>query len=69
MELHPDNRPETAEDLRQFLLGARELPVRPQVQAHTRKSVSELFKGKPEQILLWTTAGLLLVSLIASLIP
>jgi serine/threonine-protein kinase len=69
MELHPDDRPETAEDLRQFLLGARELPIRPQVRAHTRKSVSELFKGKPEQILLWTTAGLLLVSLIASLIP
>jgi eukaryotic-like serine/threonine-protein kinase len=69
MELHPDDRPETAEDLRQFLLGARELPVRTQVRAHTRKSVSKLFKGKPEQILLWTTAGLLLVSLIASLIP
>jgi serine/threonine-protein kinase len=69
MELHPDDRPETAEDLRQFLLGTRELPVRPQVQAYTRKSFSELFKGKPEQILLWTTVGLLLVSLIASLIP
>jgi serine/threonine-protein kinase len=69
MELHPDDRPETAENLRQFLLGTRELPIRSQVQAHTMKSISELFKGKPEQILLWTTAGLLLVSLIASLIP
>jgi serine/threonine-protein kinase len=69
MELHPDDRPETAENLRQFLLGTRELPIRSQVQVHTMKSIFELFKGKPEQILLWTTAGLLLVSFIASLIP
>ena len=69
MELHPDDRPETAEDLRQFLLGTRELPSRPQTQTRTRKSILDLFKRTPEQILLWTTAGLLLVSLIASLIP
>ncbi len=69
MELHPDDRPKTAEDLRQFLLGERELPLRPRVQAQPRKSIFELLQGKPEQTLLWTTAGLLLVSLIASLIP
>jgi serine/threonine protein kinase len=69
MELHPDDRPETAEDLRQFLLGTRELPSRPQTQTRTRKSIPDLIKRTPEQILLWTTAGLMLVSLIASLIP
>ena len=29
MELHPNDRPATAEDLRQYLIGTRELPPRP----------------------------------------
>ncbi len=69
MELHPNDRPATAEDLRQFLNGGRELPPRPQGQARAQNSFLQLVKGKPEQVLLWVSAGLLIVSLVASLIP
>jgi serine/threonine-protein kinase len=69
MELHPDDRPATAEDLRKFLIGTRELPPRPQGQARQKNTLFQLIKGKPEQVLLWISAGLLIVSLVASLIP
>ncbi len=69
MELHPNDRPATAEDLRQFLIGTRELPPRPQGPARTQNSLLQLVKGKPEQVLLWGSAALLIVSLVASLIP
>jgi eukaryotic-like serine/threonine-protein kinase len=69
MELHPDDRPETAEDLRQFLLGTRELPPRPQVRTNQREPLLELFKDKPASVLLWVSVGLVVVSLIVSLIP
>ena len=69
MELHPDDRPETAEDLRKFLLGTRELPVRPQGQNRSKESILTLYNEKPVQALLWATAGLLFISLVASLIP
>jgi len=69
MELHPDDRPDSAEGFRQYLLGTRELPPWPQGQARPRGSILDFFQGKTEQILLWVLAGLLVVSLIASLIP
>jgi serine/threonine-protein kinase len=69
MELHPNDRPATIEDFRQFLIGTRELPPRPQGQARTHNSLLQLIKGKPEQVLLLVSAGLLIVSLVASLIP
>ena len=69
MELHPDDRPGTAEDLRQFLIGTRELPVRPQTQLRSKNSFLDIVRGKPEQVLIWASAGLLLISLVASLIP
>jgi serine/threonine-protein kinase len=68
MELHPNDRPATTEDFRQFLIGTRELPTRPTGQAHTQTSLLNLLKGKPEQFLIWLSAGLLIVSLVASLI-
>jgi eukaryotic-like serine/threonine-protein kinase len=69
MELHPDDRPGTAEELRQTLFGTRELPLRPQLQNRPKDSTLGRSWGKPEQILVWTSVGLLLVSLVASLIP
>jgi serine/threonine protein kinase len=69
MELHPDDRPGTAEELRQTLFGTRELPLRPQLQNRPKDSILGRSWGKPEQILVWTSVGLLLVSLVASLIP
>lgn len=69
MELHPDDRPKSAEDLRQFLLGTRELPPRPQAQIRPKKSIRTFFNETPEQILILAIVGLLLISLVASLIP
>jgi serine/threonine protein kinase len=69
MELHPDDRPGNAEEFRQTLIGTRELPALPQVQLHPKDTALKHFRGIPEQILMWMTAGLLLISLIASLIP
>jgi serine/threonine protein kinase len=69
MELHPDDRPGTAEEFRQTLVGTRELPIRPPVQIHPKDSNLDHILGKPEQLLIWTSVGLLLVSLVASLIP
>jgi eukaryotic-like serine/threonine-protein kinase len=68
MELHPDDRPASAEELRQFLLGTRDLPARAQSQARPSRSSFDLLRSVPEQVLFWASAGLLMVSLIASLI-
>jgi serine/threonine-protein kinase len=67
MELHPDDRPKTAEDLRQFLIGTRDLPTRPQTQIRPKEPIFSFFGKMPEQLLLWISGGLLLVSLVASL--
>jgi serine/threonine protein kinase len=69
MELHPNDRPATAEDLRQFLNGTRELPTRPMGQIHPKNTISRILKGKSEQILIWVSIGLVIVSLVASMIP
>ena len=69
MELHPNDRPTSAEDLRQFLNGTRELPHRPLGQLRVQNSLLQLVKGKPEQVLIWVSVGLMVVSLVASLIP
>jgi serine/threonine-protein kinase len=68
MELHPDDRPKTAEDLRQFLIGTRDLPARPQAQIRRKESIFDFIGKEPEQALVWASAGLLLISLVASLI-
>jgi serine/threonine-protein kinase len=70
MTLHPDERPESIEMLRQALLGYQEPPTIPTVVARTRRAPTALDRiGQPlENALLWAVAGLFLVSLIASLI-
>lgn len=69
MELHPDDRPGTAEELRQLLLGTRELLTRPQGQIRARTSILDIIVEKPERVLIGVSVGLLLISLVASLIP
>ncbi len=72
MELHPSDRPETVEDLRQMLIGTRDLPARPTGQIRAHHPFLKFFENnreKPEQILFWSMVGLLVVSFVASLIP
>jgi serine/threonine protein kinase len=57
--LHPDERPDSIEILRQALLGTREPPTIPVAVSRRQQ--------KPDSILLWAAAGLFLLSLIATL--
>jgi len=66
MELHPSQRPESIEILRQFLFGTKELPQRPLTRPQ-RVTTLEVFLSPPENILLGLSAILLLLSLLATL--
>ena len=68
MSLHPDERPNNVEAFRQALLGYRELPTHPLASRRSRpESLGELLAHPPEAILAWSVAGLLLLSLLATL--
>ena len=69
MELHPDDRPSSVEEFRSYLMGTRELPVRPSLQPRAANPIRKLFESYPEKVFLWILGGLLLLSLIASLTP
>ena len=67
MNLHPDERPQDMESFRQALLGNWIPPV----GGTRRQSVPSfriLLADKREQILLWVSAGLILLSLITTII-
>jgi serine/threonine-protein kinase len=66
MSLHPNERPESVEELRRFLLGTKELPARPPARPRLVNVLDALSEG-PENNLLWIGAGLLLLSLITTL--
>jgi serine/threonine-protein kinase len=70
MSLHPDQRPESIEILRQALLGTREPPTIPTAvsQPQHNPSLWEIITSTPDSILLWMAAGLFLLSLITTLI-
>jgi eukaryotic-like serine/threonine-protein kinase len=70
MSLHPDERPDSVESLRQGLLGYREPPTLPVyvTRKQNNPSIWETITSPPDSILLWVTAGLFLLSLITTLI-
>ena len=70
MSLHPDQRPNSIEILRQSLLGYREPPSIPAAVASqpVRLSMWETITSPPESILLGAAAGLFLLSLITTLL-
>jgi serine/threonine protein kinase len=67
MELHPDNRPASIEAFRQYLLGTKELPARPQQIRSRTVTLLDALTTPPESVLIWLTAGLFLLSLLATL--
>jgi len=67
MELHPTDRPASIESFRDFLVGNREIPTRLQIATRPRNNFLHLISNAPERYLIWIGAGLLVVSLIASL--
>ena len=70
MSLHPDQRPDSIEELRQALLGYREPPTIPAavIGQRSRPSMWETITSPPESILLGIAGGLFLLSLITTLI-
>lgn len=65
MSLHPDERPQTVEAFRQALLGDRNPPTRP--IPHT-PSVTDYLRSSPERTLAILSAGLVIISLLTTLI-
>ncbi len=68
MELHPDDRPASVEVFRQFLLGGREVPTRPQTVMRPGGTILTFLRQIPEGVLFWIALGLLFTGLIASLV-
>lgn len=68
MSLHPVERPESVQILRQALLGDQNLPTRPR-PIPAAPSFQNFIQNQPERTLAYATIALALVSLIASLIP
>ena len=64
MSLHPADRPTTVENFRQALLGDRNPPSRP---VPHRQGLQDYLNGTPERTMLWITAGLIVLSLLATL--
>ncbi len=70
MALHPDKRPDSAEDFRLFLLGQKEIITSPLPQLHQQKqkpTLRELFRQPVEQGLAWGVALMVLLSLLMTL--
>ncbi len=65
MSLHPDERPQTVEAFRQALLGDRNPPTRP--IPHT-PTVMDYLRSSPERTLAILSAGLVIISLLTTLI-
>jgi serine/threonine-protein kinase len=67
MSLHPDERPQSVEELRKTLLGDW-MPTPRQRPQPQKQTIREMIKQPVEQILLWVWLGLLVTTLIITLI-
>jgi hypothetical protein len=64
--LHPDERPQDVEAFRQALLGDWNPSIRPRAALPTPTMV-DLFSSPTERALVWISAGLLILSLVITL--
>jgi serine/threonine-protein kinase len=67
MNLHPDERPQDVNALRQTLLGDWDPVIKPRVPLPTR-SLSDLFLSPVERALVWISVALLLLSMLTTLV-
>ncbi|MGE5248723.1 MAG: serine/threonine protein kinase [Bacteroidota bacterium] len=67
MALHPDQRPKSMEALGEVLFGTREFPTAPLLHRPRQRSPWYFALNPPESFLLWAAGGLLLLSLLATL--
>jgi len=69
MALHPDDRPNSIELFKNYLFSGGALPARPVAQQSAFEIPRlNVFSPQTDSILLWATGGLLLLSLIATLL-
>lgn len=68
MALHPDERPKSMEELSEVLFGTREFPTGPLLRRSLQRSPWDFIHTPPESVLVWMAGGLLLLSLLATLI-
>ncbi len=68
MELHPAERPDSVEALRAALVGNREILPRRYPAVRASGSAKRILVSPPDRFLVWTAAGLIVLSLIASLL-
>ena len=68
MALHPDERPKSIEIFNDYLFEGHEMPIRPvSLQTAFNLRTIRVFGQQIDSLLAWTTVGLLILSLIASL--
>jgi serine/threonine protein kinase len=67
MSLHPIDRPQTVDLFRQALLGERTPLIQP-FPAPRMPKFRDFLKSSPEKFLFWAAAGLVLISLVTTLI-
>ena len=70
MMLHPDERPDSVEDMRLFLLGQKEIITNPLPQLHQQPPAvtwQDALTQPVEQILMWVTGAMLLLSFLATI--
>ncbi len=67
MSLHPDDRPQSVEAFRQALLGTWTPPTRP-IRPSTKFRISDILSSPFEQALIWICVGLVVFSLLVTLI-
>jgi serine/threonine-protein kinase len=68
MTLHPDDRPKSMDELGEVLFGTREFPTGPLPRRTPQRSVWEYLITPPESNLVLLTGGLLLISLLVTLL-
>ncbi len=67
MSLHPDERPQSMEELRQYLFGTRDIPTGPLGTRRQTAPALDLAILTPDSALAWATVGLLMLSLALTL--
>ena len=67
MSLHPDERPQSVEEFRQYLFGSREIPTGPLGSRRQTAAALDLGVLSTDSALVWAAAGLLALSLVETL--
>jgi hypothetical protein len=69
MALHPDDRPVSIEVFNDYLFSGGAMPSRPvPLQSAFDIPRLDIFRLQPDEVLAWATAGLLLLSLLVTLL-